>query len=415
MQAVSLQEALCSVYDHVPKQDIARENIDISHSLGRVLARDIHAKISSPSFRNSAMDGFAVRGEDLASATIRTPVVLAVVGEARAGHPWQGDLVKNQAVAISTGALVPARADTVVRVEDVLVRRGEIVVSQSPEVGCDIREIGEDYREGDLLLPCGTTLSPEIVSLLAAAGYESVECATQPSVAVITTGDELCQPGQQLAHGQIYNSNGLALTNLAKTFGAQVKATVCIADSYQQTYETINAMLTHDIVLISGGVSVGQHDYVKAALANAGVQEVFWRVKQRPGGPLWFGVYHDHANSKKLVFGLPGNPVSAMVLMYIYVRRAISAKVGVPRPRRFQARLTEKVKKKVGKAHFVRVKLLVDDEGCLFAKPTVAQGSHILTSMVGADGVAILPADYGELQAGELVEVELFRDNLIGF
>jgi molybdopterin molybdotransferase len=278
---------------------------------------------------------------------------------------------------------------------------GTVTVQAETAPGQNVRGAGEDMRAGTVVLTAGTVVDAAGVGIAAGAGAAALDCVRRPRVAVLSTGDELVPPGTPLAPGQIHNSNSLTLAALATEAGAVVVARVHVADTAQATRDAIAAALGDaDVLVLSGGVSVGPHDHVKGALEACGVHEDFWRVALRPGKPTWFGTRGD-----QLVFGLPGNPVSAMVTFLLFARPALRALLGAdPAARRTTVPLAEAVPRTAGRDELVRVTFR---DGR--ARLTGPQGSHVLTSMRGADGLARIPAGDGELAAGTPVDVELLR------
>jgi molybdopterin molybdotransferase len=370
------------------------ESVALGEALGRVLAEDVRSEISVPPFDSSAMDGYAVVAGEGGE--------LELIGEARAGHPAQVAVRPGAAVAISTGGEVPEGATAVVPVERTERADGSVRVPAT-ESDANIRRAGEDIAAGDLVLRAGTVLRPAAIGVAASVGRDAVSCTRRPRVALVLTGDELTDPGEPLRPGGIYSSNGYALAGQVVQEGAELVASERVGDSADATRTALAAALeAADVVVVSGGVSVGPHDHVKSALAALGVEERFWGVALRPGKPTWFGTRDD-----TLVFGLPGNPVSAMVTFILFARPAALAMQGRdPAAPRATAVLEEGYRKKPGRAHAIRCALRPGDEGWL-ARPTKEQGSHVLTSMLGADALAILPTESGDLQAGERVTVEL--------
>jgi molybdopterin molybdotransferase len=355
-----------------------------------------------PGFDSSAMDGFAVRAQDTEGATEKRPVTLQIVGESRAGRPASISLSAGQAIQISTGAVVPKGADAVVRIENCRELDGTVEVLTGVPPGKELRQAGEDIRAGDLVIESGTLLGPAEVGVLASVGAASVDCRRQPRVSVLSTGDELVEPGAPLRQGQIRNSNAFTVPAQAKRAGAAVSRIELVPDARRATIDAIRAGLDGDVLIVCGGVSVGPHDHVKPAFAEIGVREVFWGVALRPGHPTWFGTYQD-----KLVFGLPGNPVSAMVTFQLFVRPALAAMSGRSVERsRTVAIMDEAYRKQPGRAHAVRCHLDARKDG-FHVRPTKEQGSHILTSMLGADALALIEVDRGDVAAGERVEIEL--------
>ena len=371
----------------LPSEDVAVED-----ALGRVLAEDVVAQRDVPSFANSAMDGFAVRSGPAGRA-------LRIVGESRAGTPASVAVGDGVAVRISTGAALPDGADAVLQIELVSVDGDHVTLDDGVDPGRNVRPAGDDVHAGATVLPAGTRMGAAEIGMAVVAGRGSVRCARMPRVVVLATGDELVAPGGPLGPGQLHNSNAATLAALATQAGARVLRTGVVADSEEATRAAIAAALEEaDLLVLSGGVSVGPHDHVKPALQALGVDEVFWRVALRPGRPTWFGT-----RDGTLVFGLPGNPVSAMVTFMLFARPALGAMQGAPHePERIIAHLAEAIPRHPDRDECVRVSLR---DG--LAVPTGPQGSHQLSSMLGADGFAIVTAGQGAALAGEQVVVEL--------
>jgi molybdopterin molybdotransferase len=386
---------------------LGAEAVALGRALGRVLAEDVSSADDVPAFDNSAMDGFAVRAADTRGATSTAPASLRVVDESRAGAPAGSALAAGEAIAISTGATLPRGADAVVRVEDTVARDGRVEVSAAVEPGRDVRRAGDDVRAGHSVLAAGSILGPAEVGVLASIGHPTARCAPRPRVAVITTGDELLDPSEPLRPGGVRNANAYSVPALAQRSGAEVAAVEVAPDDPAATASAIERALAADVAVVCGGVSVGEHDHVRAALAELGVEQLFWGVALRPGKPTWFGVHAGGPEGGALVFGLPGNPVSAMVTFILLVRPAIGALLGAPiEARRATAILDERYEKRPGRAHAVRCSLELRDDGW-HARPTGEQASHVLTSMLGADALAILPTACGSASAGDRVEIEL--------
>jgi molybdopterin molybdotransferase len=391
---LSIAEARALVRQTVGR--LPTETVELSAALGRVLAEDVVAAHDVAPFASSAMDGFAVK----AGPAGRT---LPVVGESRAGHPAPRALRDGEAMRISTGALLPDGADGVLQVELVRDEGDAITLEDAVDPGRNVRAAGEDLKAGATVLTAGCRLGPAELGIAVEAGRGELEVAVSPRVAVVATGDELAEPGAPLGPGQIHNSNATTLAALAMQTGARVFTVTGAEDTQEDTEEALGMALDEaDVVLISGGVSVGPHDHVKPALEALGVRQVFWRVALRPGKPTWFG-----ERDGRLVFGLPGNPVSAMVTFLLFARPALHALQGASfaMPTR-QAILTEAVERQPDRDEAVRVALATGDDGRLLATPTGPQGSHILSSMVGADGLAIVAAGPGGVDAGTVVPVE---------
>lgn len=386
---LTIDEARELVLGAVTRLD-ARE-LAVTAALDLVLAEDVVAAHDVPSFANSAMDGFAIRS----GPSGRT---LRIVGESRAGLPAELPVGDGEAVRISTGAAVPDGADAILPAEDADDRGDAVVPQVDVAAGHHVREPGEDLRAGAVVLTAGTRLGAAELGLAVEAGRATLRCGRRPRVAVLATGDELVAPGEPLRHGQLHNSNAVTLAALARRAGAEVVSTAEVADDAQATRQAIGRALDGaDAMLLTGGVSVGPHDHVKPALAANGVDEVFWRVALRPGKPMWFG-----RRGEQLVFGLPGNPVSAMVCFLLFARPALLAMQGAPAPpARRRAVLGAPVARQRAREEAVRVRL---DDGR--ALPTGPQGSHQLHSMLGAQALAIVPRGEGDMPAGAEVEIE---------
>jgi molybdopterin molybdotransferase len=404
---------------------LGSESVQLEECLGRVTAAELRSAISLQPFDNSAMDGYALRASDSEGDQPR----LRLVGESRAGHPAEVAVGEGEAIWISTGAMVPEGADAVLPVEDTSEEGGHMLPARPVRKGENIRRAGEDVEAGQMLIPAGTQLHAAEVAVLAAAGVAEIECAQSPRVAILGSGDELIPPGQPLAPGQIHDSNTYALNALVREAGAAPTHVAHLPDEPAATRQALSAALSPelhqllhpaeaevdavraaDVLIVAGGVSVGRHDHVKEALADLGVRERFWRVALRPGGPTWFGVLPREGGRPTLVFGLPGNPVSAMVTFHLFARPALRALVGLdPAGDRTQATLATTYRRKPGKAQYLRCRLELTEEGWRAHLTRERQGSHVLTSMLAADALAVIPADRDEVAAGERVAVELLR------
>ena len=387
----------------------ASEPVPLEEALGRVLAEQVASADDVPGFDNSAMDGYAVRAAD-------TPGRLRVVAESRAGSPAGRDVQTGETIAISTGAMLPNGADAVVRVEDTDGGRETVEVRTGVEPGHDVRRAGEDISAGEVVLAPGAELGPAELGVIASVGLGEVSCARRPRATVLTTGDELQEPGEPLRPGGIRNSNQHSVSALVQSAGAELAAARIVHDDPGETRAALARALESDVVVICGGVSVGEHDHVRPALEALGVEQVFWGVSLRPGKPTYFGVGPPRArpdrtrsggSGRPLVFGLPGNPVSAMVTFLLFVRPAIRAILGAAdEPRRTTAILDREYPTLPARTQAVRCRLVLRDDGW-HAAPTKAQGSHLLTSMLGADALAIVPPGDAPLPAGARVEIEL--------
>ena len=402
---LEIEQARRMVLDTVTP--LPSEPVQLPAALGRVLAEDIHAEEQVPAFDGSAMDGFAVRAEDVASAGAQTPTVLRVVDESRAGAPAATTLAAGQAIAISTGAMLPPGADAVVPIEDARASDEppdvEVLVPAPAER--NVRRAGTDVRAGQMVLERGAVIGPAELGVLASLGRASAPCVRRVHLALLVSGDELLAPGEAPRPGAIRDSNSLTLAALARCAGAEVIGASTMPDEAEATTAALaRAVEGADVAVISGGVSVGAHDHVRPSLEALGAQTAFWGLALRPGRPTWFGTL-----GETLVFGLPGNPVSAMVTFILLVRPALRALLGEPEPaRRLTAVMDSDYVKPAGRAHAVRCRLSVREDGW-HAAPTGAQDSHVLTSMLAADALAIVPSDTVAVRAGERVAIEPLR------
>jgi molybdopterin molybdotransferase len=375
---------------------LGTEELPVTQALGRVLATDLSAAEDLPPFDSSAMDGYAVIAGPGAE--------LEVVDESRAGHPAARTLASGQAIEISTGAQMPGGADAVVPVERVQVNDGRVTVPDTAP-GNNVRYRGDDIRGGQPVLSAGTELGPAELAVAASLGHERLTCGMRPRVVVLATGDELVEPGRPLGPGQIRNSNTIGLAAQAVRAGAEVVGSEIVRDNLDATTTALREALERaDVVCVSGGVSVGPHDHVKPALSSLGVEERFWRVALKPGKPTWFGT-----RDEKLVFGLPGNPVSAMVTFHLFARPALRALAGGDAgDTRASAILDRQLSRNAARDEVVRCRLRAEDDGW-HVSPTKDQSSHILTSMLGAEAFALVEAGEGRIEAGARVPIELLR------
>jgi molybdopterin molybdotransferase len=369
------------------------EEVAVSADLaGRVLAADVHAAVSLPPFDTSAMDGYTVRAADLRDGGV--PIVFRLGAGDR-----PRTLPPGTAAGIATGAPLPEGADAVVPVEDAREQDGRLLAGP-PAVGAHIRRRGGDVGEGDRVGAAGTRLTPALLAAIAATGVGTVTVSRRPRLAALATGSELVRAGRPLEPGQIYESNLTSIVAQARAAGAEVVAASTVADDRDATREAFGrAIAAADVVVSSGGVSVGPHDHVKPAMAALGVREVFWRLAHKPGKPLWFGVAEDGT----LVFGLPGNPVSSLVCFELFLRPALAAMQHGRAPERLVARLAEPVTRLGARDHAVRCRLSASSEG-MQLHPLGPQDSHLIVHAAGADAIAIVDAGEGEAAAGELVE-----------
>jgi molybdopterin molybdotransferase len=370
------------------------ERVPLELAAGRVLADAARAAVDLPPFPSSAMDGFAVRAEDV-------PGTLPVVARVAAGRPASRALAPAEAMAIATGGVVPEGADAVIPVEYVVDRDNEVQIPGAAVVGANIRPRGGDLRAGDEVVPAGTRLGPAQLGALAAAGVAEVDCGAIPRAAVVATGTELRRPGEPLGPGEVYEANGLILETQLRSAGASVERLAAVADDEDAHREAIARGLEHDVLVTSGGVSVGPHDLVRRVESELGVEEVFWRVAVKPGKPVSFGV-----RERTLVFGLPGNPVSSLVAFELFVRPCVLALQGAgdPLPRFEPGTLAAVVKRNPARDELVRARRNVSPDGAAVElEPVVGQDSHMIARSAAADVLVLIPRGDGELEPGSRV------------
>ena len=390
-ELLTMQEALALVLERV--RPLPAEDVPLELASGRVLAEPASAAVDLPPFPSSAMDGYAVRAADL-------PGSLPVVERVAAGRPAERPLAAGEAMAISTGGVVPDGADAVVPIEVVTERDGSVEIPGPTAPGTTVRPRGGAVAAGRSVVEAGQLLGPAQLGALAAAGVASVRCARRPRAAVLATGTELRRPGEPLAPGEIYESNGILLAAQLVSAGAEVERLEPVADDEAAHREAVGRGLDADLLVSTGGVSVGPHDLVRGVEGELGVEEVFWRVAVKPGKPVAFGVRGD-----TLVFGLPGNPVSTLVGFELFVRPAVLALQGLadPRPRFLPARLARTVRRNPARDELVRSRLRRNG-GDVVLEPLPGQDSHMIVRAAAADALALVPRGDGELAAGSRVE-----------
>jgi len=379
------------------------EVIKLRDALGRVLAEDIHSDSAIPGFDNSAMDGYALKATDLKGASKNTPKVLEIIGDLKAGDIPRKKLENNQAMRIMTGALIPKGADSVVMVEDTQRQeKNKVKIFKETGIGENIRKKGEDVKKDELVIPCGTLIKSAHIGLLASFGIARVKVTRKPRVAILATGDEVVDVKDKLKPGKIRNSNTYALYAQIIKSGGIPKNLGIAKDRPLELEKKIKLGLDCDLILTSGGVSVGDYDLVKIILAKIGTNIKFWKIAMRPGKPLVFGRLKE-----KPVFGLPGNPVSSMVSFEIFVRPTILKMLGQKyndQKKEVEAVAEEEIRKKSGFSYFLRANTRWE-QGKYFTKTTGPQGSGILKSMVLANSLIILPEDKEFVKKGEKMTV----------
>jgi molybdopterin molybdotransferase len=390
-ELLTIEEAQRLVLERA--RPLGHERLPLQEAKGRVLAESARALVDLPPFPSSAMDGFAVRAVD-------TPGRLPVTFRISAGSPAPGELGPGEAMGIATGGVVPEGADAVIPFEYVVDHDNEVEIGDPVPAGDNVRPRGLDIRAHEVVVEAGTRLGPAQLGALAAAGVAEVACAVRPRAAVLTTGTELRAPGEPLGPGEVYEANGLILAAQLESAGAETERLAAVADDEDVHREAIARGLESDVLVTSGGVSVGPHDLVRRVEAALGVEEVFWRVAVKPGKPVSFGV-----RGSTLVFGLPGNPVSSLVGFELFVRPAVLALQGMadPLPRFEPGRLAAALKRNAARDQLVRARQRLGDDGGVALEPLAGQESHMIVRAAVADALVLLPRGDGELAAGSPV------------
>jgi len=378
-----IDDALALVLDWV--QPLGGEDVAVARAAGRVVAEPALAVTDLPPFDSSAMDGYAVRAAD-------TPGELTVVGHSAAGRPETRALGAGEAIVISTGAVVPEGADAVVPIERT---SGEVEVERVGP-GDNVRPRGGDARTGDVIAERGDVLRPAQLGALAAAGVATVRCTRRPRVSVLATGSELRAPGEVLAPGEIYESNTVLLAAQLESAGAEVTVLEAVGDEEHATRAALEGGLQSDVLVTSGGVSVGPHDLVRAALAALGAEEIFWRVAVRPGKPIAFAV-----RGETLIFGLPGNPVSSLVGFELFIRPALLGLQAArdPGPPYLPGRLGAAVERNEHRDELLRARTRITDDAVVL-EPLTGQESHMIVRSAAASALVLVPRGTGALAAG---------------
>jgi molybdopterin molybdotransferase len=377
------------------------ETVTLHQSLGRVIAQDIQSPASVPNYDNSAMDGYAFNSQDLNT----TP--LKIIGTAFAGKAFNTAVASGECVRIMTGAAMPQGTDTVAMQEKVLRDGDNIQFTEAPKPRANVRYAGEDLQQGQNVLSAGHLMQPADLGLLASLGIAEIRVYRKLKVAFFSTGDELVAIGNPLATGQVYDSNRYTLYGMLSRLGVEIIDLGAIADDPLQLENTLlNAAAQADVIITSGGVSVGEADYMKVLLSKHG-QVMFWKIAMKPGRPLAYGkVGNAH------YFGLPGNPVAVMVTFYQFVREALLTLMGQPATNAlpmFEVECTAPIRKLTGRTEFQRGILYTDAAGIWKVKPTGAQGSAILSSMSLANCFIVLDENVGNLDAGTMVQVQVLQ------
>jgi molybdopterin molybdotransferase len=403
---ISVEAALDKILSHI--QPLGFEKVSLLESQGRVIGEDIYASRDIPPLDNSAMDGYAVRCEDIQPASSGHPVRLEIVEDLPAGFVSKKTLGRGEAIRIMTGAPIPRGADTVVQVEDTAKEDRYTQIFKAVPLGENIRRAGEDVGKGDRVISGGDLIRPAEVGMLASVGRSFVSVFQRPLVAILCTGEELVDVDGRLDEAKIVSSNSYTLAAQVKDTGAIPVQLGIARDRKEDIEEKLRQGIRADVLISSAGISVGDYDLVKDVLKGLGMEMVFWKVAMKPGKPLAFGTI-----GGKPAFGLPGNPVSSMVSFEQFVRPSLLKMMGhhqLFRPT-IEAILKENIEKEPGRRHYIRA-LVSFEKDRYFVTTTGAQGSGILRSMVRANGLVVIPENQERVSAGEKVVVQLLDRSL---
>jgi molybdenum cofactor synthesis domain-containing protein len=397
-------EAVRLVLENTPRLPVAR--VPLVEAQGLALAEDVTARFDSPPFDNSAVDGYAVRSVDAEAGRI-----FRVVDEAPAGRPARKRVGEGEAIKIFTGGVIPEDADAVVMVENTSGWGEEFELKKAATSGNNLRAAAEDVREGEVILRAGAEIGAPEIALAATQGYDELPVHRRPKVVVLSTGTELVEPGtRELSPGEIFDSNSFALLAQSREAGAEARRVAASSDDADVLRVAMEeALMSADVVITSGGVSVGEKDLVKGTLLSLGVEQVFWGIKLKPGKPVFFGTREDAR-----FFGLPGNPVSAMVCFELFVRPALMKMMGREDKHRphIEVYFNEDVENKLGRMHAMRVTLTRTEKGWK-ADSVGAQGSGLVSSLTKADALALIGPESEGVRAGDPVEAIVLREEAL--
>lgn len=396
---IPFDEALTLVTENV--RPLSAVDAKLADASGCAAADDVRARLANPLFDNSQMDGYAVIASDLSTASKEHPVALNFVEEISAGRTSSRGLRSGEAAKIMTGAPVPAGADAVVAIEDTERLEGSVKVFHAPEMGEFVRLAGEDIAAGETIVTKGRIISGAETLALAVQGVEEVRVVRRPKVAIIATGDEILYPGQELAGGRIYNASSPMLSALVKDAGAVPFDMGIVPDDAKLIAEKLCEAIGLDMILMTGGVSVGDYDMNRRVLTNMGMREAFWRVAIKPGKPLLFGTLEG-----KPVFGLPGNPISTMTAFHLFVYPAIRKMMGKSGPdtRRIGAKLEKDVERDREREQFLLAQLKFENATAVVATSGPQNSAHFKPAL-SANCLARIPAGEGTHKAGNIVEI----------
>ena len=399
---IDVNDALKLVIQHTPI--LQTETLPLMQTLHSVLAETIVARDDSPLFDSSQMDGYGVKVNDVRFASDKTPVALDIAGVVRAGQVYGKPVERGTAVKIFTGAMIPEGVEAVVIKENSQEIGGKVLVKSSVRPGENIRRRGAEFRKGDEALPPGLLITPPVIGFLAGLGYAEVCVYCKPKVAVIVTGDELIDPQDPLEYGKIRDANTFTIQAALQEIGIKAFSSERVPDDPQKLLESVDRLLPSvDVLIVSGGVSVGDFDFVKEIFENAGVEKVFWRVAVKPGKPTFFGT-----KGEKLIYGLPGNPASVLVTFYLFVRPALLRMMGrkETQPTCLSAVIESGVHKEDMRTEYLRGKLQIHN-GEVSVDFHGGQHSHMLGSFANADCLVIFPKEQTHIPRGRKVRAQL--------
>ena len=399
---ISVNEAKSIINNNII--ELKPESVDLSNSSGRILAQKTIANLSSPSFDNSAMDGFAVRSSDTFGATKTNMVSLKNIDVSSAGSPSDLVLKKGECIQCMTGAKIPNGADAIIMVEDSsgFSNSKNVQIMIEAQVGQHIRKMGEEINKGDTLIKKGTTLTTSEIGVCASFGYSQLSVSKKPKVAIFATGNELVEPGKDLKEGEIYNSNLFLFADLVKKAGSKVVVRNVIKDDKSSLKSFLfDALETCDVIISSGGVSMGRYDYVREVFIDLGVKEHFWKVAQKPGKPFFFGT-----NNKSLIFGLPGNPVSSYIGFMIWVWPVLKQLMGSIKDKSTKGILSEPFPLEKLKQRYLFGQSWIEN-GELRCKASTKIGSHMLSSALEANCILSANKGKGFLKPGDFIDVTM--------
>ncbi|MGA7160284.1 MAG: gephyrin-like molybdotransferase Glp [Bacteroidota bacterium] len=404
---LTFEEALERILKHVRR--LLPVKLPIAKSLGLVLAEEIRSKGPIPLFDSSSVDGFAVRVQDIRGASEGHPVCLALQSTVSAGFGRTQSLKPLHAIKIMTGALLPKKADAVVMKEFVQAKGDAVAFSSGTKEGASLRRRGEEFRKGEIVFPKGTLVTPPVVGMCATLGLTSVKVYRKPRIALVVTGNELRSPSSKLRQGQIRDSNSYALAAALEAAGISPFLKLQAHDDKKQISSAFSrALKKADVVVSAGGVSVGDFDYVKQVLNDLRVKTIFWRIAMKPGKPNFFGT-----RGKKLVFALPGNPVSAMVSLETLVMPALRKMMGIPFSEELirQAVIECDIKRTGGRIEFIRAFASRSTDGWLNVRPAIGQGSHMVGGLAQANCLIIVPKEIETIRKGDTVSIRYLSWN----